>query len=286
MNLKTDGSVPIFHTDGLSITAAEPWFKVKVQVIQSYLQAFIMNASPKSDELIFIDLFSGSGLYSIGHQKDIFAGSCLTALSAALPFDRWLLCEKDQEQVVALENRIKKYFPNRNTSIVHTSQSHAIDDLIAGLPRSKAGKKVAILCLVDPFSLDVPLSLVMRLAASGCSFLMPFTFTLNSRIDCAYYITEHRDVVRRFAGESHVDQLSKIGSNLHFYRKLVRLYQHNMLMLGLNAALSSHKLESRLMDLPAYCIGFFSRQFSTQAVQRDVLVGEQMQYELVFSLES
>jgi hypothetical protein len=61
LNLKSRTSVPNFQSDGLSVTATESWFKVKVQLIQSYLQAFIMNALPKADEIIFVDLISGKG---------------------------------------------------------------------------------------------------------------------------------------------------------------------------------------------------------------------------------
>jgi hypothetical protein len=86
LNLKSNASVPNFQSDGLTITAAESWFKVKVQLILSYSQAFIMNASPKSDELIFVDLFAGSGLFSVGHQKEIFPGPSLALSPVTYPF--------------------------------------------------------------------------------------------------------------------------------------------------------------------------------------------------------
>jgi len=63
LNSKSLGTVPGFSDDGLSITAAEPWFKVKVQVVQSYLQAFIVNALSRADEVVLVDLFAGSGMY-------------------------------------------------------------------------------------------------------------------------------------------------------------------------------------------------------------------------------
>ena len=114
MNLKSRASVPNFQSDGLSITAAEPWFKVKVQLIQSYLQAFIMNALPKADEIIFVDLFSGSGLFSAGHQKEVFPGSSLASLSSESPFQKWVFCESDAEQAQVLDKRVKKNFPDKN----------------------------------------------------------------------------------------------------------------------------------------------------------------------------
>jgi len=108
LNVKTP-VVPLnFQADGLSITAAEPWFKVKVQLVQRYLQAFIMNAAAKADEIIFVDAFSGSGLYSTGHQKAIFPSVALATLAGDLPIHRWIFCERDPEQAYALQARVKK----------------------------------------------------------------------------------------------------------------------------------------------------------------------------------
>jgi len=280
LNLKSRASVPNFQSDGLSITAAEPWFKVKVQLIQSYLQAFIMNASPKADEIIFVDLVSGSGLYSTGHQKLIFPGAGLSSLSIEHPFNRWLFFESDFEQATALAKRVKKYFPKKDVSVFNKPRTEWIQTLVANIHTSKASQKVAVVCLIDPFSLEVPFSIVEKLATLGYSFLIPFTFTLNEMINCRSYCAEHAELVMNFIGIGQLDRLMTIESNLHFYRKLVQMYQSNMLVMGLNAALSSHQLDSRLMALPAYHIGFFSRQFSAQAIQREVKVNEHLQFGL------
>jgi hypothetical protein len=45
--------------------------------------------------------------------------------------------------------------------------------------------------------------------------------------------------------------------------------------------LSMHKLESRLMELPAYYVGLFVKQFSAKAIQEDVDAGGQLQIEWV-----
>jgi hypothetical protein len=51
-------------------------------------------------------------------------------------------------------------------------------------------------------------------------------------------------------------------------------------VLGMNAALSVHKLESTLMDLPSYYVGFFSKKISTRTVQQEVQSSEYVQFEL------
>ena len=280
MNFKPNASVHNFQSDGLTITATELWFKVKVQLILSYVQAYIINASPKSDELIFVDLFAGSGLYSVGHQKEVFPGSSLAILSSKLPFNRWIFCEADAEQADALEKRVQKTFPQNNVEVYNVREDEILQTLSKTIPASKPGRRVGVFCLIDPFSLNFSLSTVDRLASMGFSLLIPFTFPLNGRQDCHYYCEEQVELMKRFLGANNHERLLTLDSNAHFYRKLIQLYQTNLLVKGLNSALSSHKLDSKLMTLPAYTIGFFSRQLSAQSVQRDVNVSEHLQFEL------
>jgi three-Cys-motif partner protein len=280
LNLKSNASVPNFQSDGLTITAAEPWFKVKVQVILSYVQAFIMNASPKSDELIFVDLFAGSGLYSAGHQKDVFASASLAALSSNLPFQKWIFFEADKEQADALDKRVQKIFPQKYVEVFNVREDEIIQTINSTIPPFKPGRRAAVFCLIDPFSLNFSINTVDRLASMGFNLLMPFTFPLNARLDCHHYCDDQAEMIKKFLGANNYERLLGLDSNAHFYRKLVQVYQTNLLVKGLNSALSSHKLESKMMALQAYTIGFFSRQFSAQSIQRDVNVSEHLQFEL------
>jgi hypothetical protein len=53
-----------------------------------------------------------------------------------------------------------------------------------------------------------------------------------------------------------------------------------MLALGYNLSFSTHKADSGLMELPAYQIGFFSKQISTKTIQQDVEATRHTQFEL------
>jgi hypothetical protein len=52
------------------------------------------------------------------------------------------------------------------------------------------------------------------------------------------------------------------------------------LALGYNLSVSTHKADSGLMELPAYQIGFFSKQISTKTIQHDVEATRHQQFEL------
>lgn len=280
MNPKTSLQVQFFSADGLTVTASEQWFKVKVQVIERYLQAFVGNVAGRADEIIFVDLFAGSGLYSVGHRKEIFPGVALTSLTSGLPLTQWIFCERDTSQAHALKTRVNRYFRDRNIMIVETPSETLFDRLRSIVPSARPGHKVAVFCLADPFSIELPFALLDKLAGLGWNFLIPFTFPLNHMTCHTMYVTEQRDRLQKYLGIGDVDRLASAESNLQFYQRLVRTYHNNMLVLGMNASLSVHKLESTLMDLPSYYIGFFSRKISTRAVQQEVQSAEFVQFEL------
>jgi three-Cys-motif partner protein len=279
LNNNRPQTIPNFVDDGFSVTATEPWFKVKVQVIQNYLRAFVTSAASRADEIIFVDLFSGSGLYSVGHQREIFAGAALTAMASDLPIGKWILCENDAEQAKILRARTDRYFPRKNIIVLEEHTEDLIGKFRMYIPPAKGGYKPAIFCLADLFSLNMPFALIEKLTALNFSFLIPFTFGLNAGHNCEFYVKDEKEKLKRYAG-LRTDQLKETQSNLHFYKSLVKIYQHNLLMLGFNSSISAHKINSTLMDLQMYQVGYFSKQISPRQIHKDVQPVEQLQFEL------
>lgn len=270
-----------FQDDGFVTTAAEPWFKVKVQLIQQYFESFITNVSGKVNDIVFVDLYSGSGLYSIGHQKQLFPSAALMALQYDLPVSKWIFCEQSSENAKALKVRVNKYFRGKNVVIFESKPEHLIDKFRSYVPQSKGNYKVAVLCLVDPFSIDIPFTTLDKLNDLGFSFLIPYTFTLAGRVDYNFYLTDQRERLNKYLGGFRdIEKLQDVKSNLEFYKKLVKIQQNNMLMLGLNTTLSVHKLSSGLMELPYYQMGFYSKQLSTKAVSTDIQKQSTQQFQL------
>ncbi|MBL7841682.1 MAG: three-Cys-motif partner protein TcmP [Cyclobacteriaceae bacterium] len=260
-----------FQDDGFVTTAAEPWFKVKVQVIQQYFESFITNVSGKVNDIVFVDLYSGSGLYSFGHRKELFPSVALTSLQDNLPVSKWIFCEQSSENAKALKIRVNKYFRGKNVVIFESKPEHLLEKFRSYIPQSKAGYKVAIFCVVDPFSLDIPFTTLDKLNDLGFTFLIPYTFSLSNRLDYKFYLREQRDRLKKYLGGFRdFEKLEEVKSNVEFYRKLVKIQQNNMLMLGLNTTVSVHKLNSGLMEMPFYYIGFYSKQLSAKTVAGDI----------------
>ncbi|MBX2962453.1 MAG: three-Cys-motif partner protein TcmP [Cyclobacteriaceae bacterium] len=260
-----------FVNDGFPITAAEPWFKVKVQLIQRYLRSFVTHCAEKSDEIIVVDLFAGSGLYSLGYQKELFPGSCLASLQADLPISKWIFCERDPEFAWALKVRVNKYFKGKNVLIFEDALDKLPEKLKYYVPVSKRGYRVSVFCIVDPFAIDVPMTMLNTLHEAGFSFVIPFTFSLNDRHNFRFYLSEHREKLKKFLGEDRdVEKLDDSKSNLEFYKRSVRIIRNNMLVMGMNSSLSVQRLDSGLMELPIYYIGIFSKLYPARIIQREV----------------
>lgn len=261
------------------MTAVEPWVKAKVQVIQEYFQAFLAETAGRVDEIILVDFFAGGGLYSIGHQKELVPMPALLALRQDPAFTKVILVEPNPDLSKALKIRVNKYFRGRNVVIFEDRLTDVVEKLQMYVPPSRKDYKVAVLCLVDSFSLSFSFSMFEKLAARGYSFLVPYTFPLNNRADCKFYLQEEPDKVKKFVGPNE-GAVGAATSNTEFYKRMVRTHQNNMLTLGLSVSLTAYKLESRQMDLPAFYVGLFSKQISTKTVARDVREQAHQQFEL------
>ncbi len=268
----SSSSLPLhFHDDGLAVTAAEPWIKGKVSAARHYLTSFAGSLVGRVDDIIFVDLFSGNGVYSLGARKELFFAPSLMALSLGLPISKYVFCEKDHDQAHLLKVRVNRFYRGMNVVLLEGKPEELIEKLKLYIPVNKAGYKVAVFCLCDPFSLDMDFVTLTKLADLGFSFLIPFTFALNERLNFKYYLKENRHKLERFLGIAGDTLRSEsIESNIQFYRRLVQVYESNMLSLGLNTAMTTHKLESNLMNIPTYSIGFFSKRYSAKSIERDV----------------
>jgi three-Cys-motif partner protein len=268
-----------FSADDFTVTAVEPWFKVKVQAIYDLMQAFTSQTTGVADEIIFIDLSAGSGFYATGFQKQLIPMPALEALRCDPPFTKFVFCEHNPEAAKALKVRVNKYYRGRNVVLFEDTPELTLEKLRLYVPPTKKGYKVAALCLIDLFSFEFSFALIERFAAMGYSFVIPYTFQLNNRMDFRHYLKNDSDRLLKFLGHN-TTSIQTVKSNNEFYKRVVRIHQNNMLTLGLNVSLSAHKIESKLMDIPAFYMGMYSKQLSAKAIVQQAKENSQQQFEL------
>lgn len=268
--------------DGLPVTAAEPWFRQKIKLLQAYVSAFVATMSGRVQAIVFVDLYAGNGLFSMGAGRECFSGSGISILQMDLPINKYVLCERDEAQARVLKVRVNKYFRDQNVALITGKSDEILEKLKLYVPVSKRGYKVAVFCWCDPFSLESGYKAISQLCESGFTVMMPFTFPLGRMMDYRYYMKEERLKVGKFFEDyGEVKLIEKdLTSNHQFYKRIVNRLNNKMLSLGMNTTLTMHKLDSGLMELPFYCVGLFSDQLSTDALQRDAMAGMNLQFEL------
>lgn len=270
-----------FPDDGMPSVAAESWVRQKVNIIRQYLQAFAVQQAGKVDDIIFVDLYAGNGMYSLGARRELFAGSSLMALSLDVPISKYVFCEHDPDRLGTLKIRINKYFRKKNVVLLDGRPEELVDRLELYVPTTKGSYRSAVLCLCDPFSLELPFATMQRLAEREFTFLIPFTFALNDRLNFEYYLVDGRERLKKYLGTDQLDRIEKgVDHNVSFYKSLVRVYQNNLLALGYNGATSVHKIDSGLMEVPVYYMGLYSKTVSTKAIQDDVEASHHVQFDL------
>lgn len=264
-------AIPEFSDDGLVCAAAEPWFFGRIALIHHSAEKFIAKLASYADEFIFIDLFAGNGLFTIGHNKQRQAGTALALMASGLPFRRWILCERNADEAHALRIRTRRYFRDKQVLIFEDPLMALPEKLSGYVPRSTPHHRVAVLCIADSFSFAFPFEFVRQTLPLKLNFIIPFTFCINSRHDYTFYLNEQPDKLERFLGRSpQHTSLHAACSNRIFYKHLVRLYHQEMMLLGLGGSLSVHPLDSGLMELPAYYMGLFTSIPSVRNIQHEV----------------
>ena len=271
------GKVP---DDGFAVTTAEPWVKSKLTLVNQYLNAFVTAIATKVDEVIFVDLYARNGLYCLGAKKEIFAGIPIMALQQNLPISKYVFCESDAEQARVLKIRTNKYFKEKNIILLQDKPEEIIDKIKMYVPESRRTHKVATFCVGDAFGLEPTFDTVKKLSAHNFTFLLPITFHLGNKINYRFYLTKEREKLSEFLGLETVQADWKPESNDVFYKQIIQQWESRAIELGMNSAVSTHKLDSGLMEMPAYSICLMANKYSAKAIQVDALAGSHIQFAL------
>lgn len=282
MNSTLSTSPLFLPDDGLAVTAAEPWFTQKINLLHSLLSAFVANVSGRVTDIVFVDLYAGNGMYSLGARKDRFPDSSITVLKMDLPVTKYVFCERDEAQARILKVRVNKYFRDKNVALITGKSEELLEKLKMYVPAPSKGYKVAVFCYCDPFSLDAGVQTLGRLCELGFTVLTPITLPIGKMVDYRFYVQEERmKLSKYFEDYEEVRSIEKdLNNNLQFYRRLVNKLNQKLMLKGINSTLTMHKLDSGLMDLPYYYSGLFSSRMSTAALQNDAVVGMTHQFDL------
>lgn len=255
---------PIIQTenDGLEIPDVGSWALSKYNLVGRYCDIFTKSMKNKWENLIYIDLFAGSGFSRIKSTNQIIYGSPLIALSLPIKFTKYIFCEKKPELFNSLKKRLEK-FENKNIELFNGDSNDIIDKIISSVPKFSKQNRGLSFGFVDPYSLNLHFNTIRKLSQS-------------IRIDFLILLALHMDANRNFKSyfdcENHKidlfldypkwrDDLLKnpIKNHEGFIRFLAKKYRDNMELLGYQPTETFQQIRSDKKNLPLYYLAYFSK---------------------------
>jgi three-Cys-motif partner protein len=217
--------------DGLKTTEIGRWALDKYRVLALYAHLFSRGMKNKWLNRVYIDLCAGSGLSQIEGTDQLYYGSPLLAMGVPDPFNRYILCERDEGSLSALRQRVSRLFPQRDVRFVLGQHDEKIKEVAKEIPR---GNSVLSFCFIDPFDLSIKFSTIRYLSTFRLDLLLllmlgndanrnvrNYTNTTNHKIDEFLGLPEWRNrwheeekkgvTFVRFLAETFNKQMEALG---------------------------------------------------------------------------
>jgi three-Cys-motif partner protein len=256
----------LYEDDGLLLPEVGPWSITKHQKVQYYSAIFASSMKNQWQCRIYIDLFASAGKCKIRESNKIIPGSPLLALCVDAPFDKYIFCEENQENMSALQARVQQYFPSSDCSFILGNTNESLEKLFNAIPQFSKDYRGLTLCFVDPYKMgDLDFSTLRQLAERlYIDFLVLIPSYMDINRNEHYYTQDGNTALDKFLGtaewRSAWKNRSRHSQNFGVFiadqfckqmEKLEYIYE------------TPEDLELVRMEtgknLPLYHLGFFSR---------------------------
>jgi three-Cys-motif partner protein len=248
--------------DGLSIPEVRQWSLEKYQLVGSYCDIFTSGMRKKWDQLVYIDLFAGAGYARIKETKTIYKSSALIAMSIPNPFNKYILCEQDEELFKALEARVKRDFSHLNSKLILGDSNQNVENIINEIPRFSKENTLLSFCFVDPFSLNLSFETIQMLGKNLIDFLILQALHMDANRNFNKYIKDENTRIARYLGMHDWRELFEENgctNRKDFVKFLADQYQNQMAKLSYKPTKHMHQIRSNEKNLPLYYLSFFSK---------------------------
>lgn len=255
---------PIIETedDGLPIKEVGSWAISKYNLVGRYCDVFTRSMKNKWENLIYIDLFAGSGLSKIKATNQIVYASPLIALSLPTKFTKYIFCEKDEKLFNALSKRVGVY-EELDIELFHGDSNDLIDKIISRVPKFNKQNRGLSFGFVDPFSLNLNFNVIKKLSNTiRIDFLILLALHMDANRNFKSYFEEENSKIEIFLDDPdwREDLRGNPISNYEgFVRYLAKKYRINMESLQYQPTETFQQIRSDKKNLPLYYLAYFSR---------------------------
>jgi len=261
--MKREEELPI-PEDGRVYPEVGGWSEDKHRLVSLYSTLFSSGMKDKWDKRVYVELYAGAGYSRIRQTPKIIVGSPLLALKVKDPFDKYIFCEENSENLEALKFRVGQVAREKDVAYVLGDCNQCTTELLAGIPRGSKDETVLSLCFADPFDIGLRFETIRALAANRyVDFLILLALGMDANRNYDQYIKEDADKVDKFLGSDSWRErwATAQWDAVKFTRFLADEFTKSMAALGYIPPpfYTMKEVRSYEKNLPLYRIALFSR---------------------------
>jgi three-Cys-motif partner protein len=186
--------------DGLLCPEVGEWAEEKHNVVSLYAKLFSTGMKERWDERVYIELYAGTGLARIKNTSRVIEGSPIRALKLEDPFDKYIFCERQAEDLDALKSRVAAVAPSKNVAYVPGDCNEHVNEILNEIPAYSTSHKVLSLCFVDPFDIGIKFETLRGLSTRYMDFLVLLALYMDANRNVENYVKEEAVKVDNFLG--------------------------------------------------------------------------------------
>ena len=249
--------------DGLVTPEVGGWAVDKYRLLQLYATLFSTAMKGKWTR-IYLDLFAGAGHARIKNTNRIVPASPMLAATIQDPFDKYIFCDKQDQNISALEHRIRQLARPIDATYLIGDANDLVEAVVSAMPRPSSVGRVLTFCFADPYALEnLAFATIEELARKYIDFLILIPTGMDAVRNLAIYKPKSNSTVERFLGlkdwRGRWQAIEQTGANFGSF--VVDCYGEQMSRLDYRYGGISMTQEIRSTDknLPLYRLAFFSR---------------------------
>lgn len=249
--------------DGLPCPEVGAWTETKHSFASLYAKLFSSGMKDKWHKRIYVELYAGAGYSRVRGTSRVIAGSPLRALTLDQPFDEYVFCEENPENLRALKARVQRHAHGASVAYIEGDCNRHVDEILAKIPPSSRTDTVLTLCFVDPFDIGIEFETLRTLSSRFVDFLILLAVFMDANRNYDRYVKKDDARVEKFLGSNLWRDRWCVAQRdgTLFPQFLASEYACNMESLRyLKTPLHTmHRVRSDEKNLPLYYLALFSR---------------------------
>jgi three-Cys-motif partner protein len=250
-----------------------PWAETKYELISTYAELFAKGMKAKWESRVYIDLYAGAGYSQIDGTSITLKGSPILALSVTCPFDKYIFCEENPENMAALRERVRRVAPNADVSFVEGKCDEMVEQICNLIPKPSRDRRVLSLCFVDPYDFGIRHQTLKKLSKVFMDFLVLLAIGMDANRNYDHYVDGNSQKIDLALGNTEWRDRWKGHARKDFRTFLATEFAASMESLGYKRSevYDMKLVRSNEKNLPLYYLALFSRHDRGSDFWRKVL---------------